>query len=63
MISGVRSVGIYASDQNQAKSFWTEKMGFDLLQDVPIGEDGRWIEVAPPDRNVILVLFSPPGSA
>lgn len=62
MISGVRSVGIYAGDQDRAKRFFTESLGFELLQDTPMGaEPGapRWIEVAPPDRNVILVLFTP----
>jgi catechol 2,3-dioxygenase-like lactoylglutathione lyase family enzyme len=61
MISGVRSVGIFVSDQDRAKQFWTETMGFDLLQDVPMGQDEgapRWIEVTPPERNVILVLFT-----
>lgn len=61
MISGVRSVSIYVGDQDRAKTFWTETMGFELLGDTPMGEgDGapRWIEVAPPDRQVILVLFT-----
>jgi lactoylglutathione lyase len=64
MIRSVRSVGIYVSDQDRAKQFWTETMGFELIQDVPMGEEGagRWIEVAPPGRNVILVLFTPSGS-
>ena len=61
MIGGVRSVGIYVGDQDRAKAFWTEKMGFEAVQDVPMGQDEgapRWIEVAPPDRQVILVLFT-----
>ena len=62
MLSGVRSVGIYVGDQDRAKAFWTETMGFELIQDTPMGpEPGgpRWIEVAPPDRSVLLVLFTP----
>jgi predicted enzyme related to lactoylglutathione lyase len=59
MISGVRSVGIYVDDQDRAKRFWTESLGFDLLQDTPMGATTRWIEIAPPDRGVILVLFTP----
>lgn len=61
MISGVRSVSIYVGDQDRAKTFWTETMGFELLGDTPMGqgeEAPRWIEVAPPDRKVILVLFT-----
>lgn len=62
MIGGVRSVGIYVGNQDRAKAFFTEKLGFELIQDMPMGQgEGapRWIEVAPPDRNVILVLFTP----
>jgi catechol 2,3-dioxygenase-like lactoylglutathione lyase family enzyme len=33
MSLGVRSVGIYVGDQDRAKEFWTQVMGFDLLQD------------------------------
>lgn len=65
MITGVRSVGLYVRDQDRAKAFYTDTLGFELLQDTPMGEGpdaARWIEVAPPERNVILVLFTPPGS-
>lgn len=62
MISAVRSVGIYAGDQDRAKAFWTETIGFELLTDAPMGSEGRWIEVTPPDKNVILVLFTPEGA-
>ena len=61
MISGVRSVSIYVGDQDRAKRFWTETMGFELHGDTPMGQgEGapRWIEVSPPDRRVILVLFT-----
>lgn len=64
MIEAVRSVGIFVADQDRAKEFFTSTLGFELLQDTPMGpEEGaaRWIEVAPPDRNVILVLFTPEG--
>jgi lactoylglutathione lyase len=62
VLSSVRSVGIYVGDQDRARKFFTETLGFELLQDTPMGEGpgaARWIEVAPPDRNVILVLFTP----
>lgn len=61
MIGGVRSVGLNVGDQDRAKAFWTEKIGFEAIQDVPMGQDAgapRWIEVTPPDRQVILVLFT-----
>jgi predicted enzyme related to lactoylglutathione lyase len=64
MIGSVRSVGIYVADQDRAKEFYISTLGFELLQDTPTGSDegaARWIEVAPPDHNVILVLFTPEG--
>jgi catechol 2,3-dioxygenase-like lactoylglutathione lyase family enzyme len=64
MLSAVRSVGIYVDDQDRARRFFTEALGFELLQDTPMGEGpsaARWIEVAPPDRNVTLVLYTPDG--
>jgi catechol 2,3-dioxygenase-like lactoylglutathione lyase family enzyme len=64
MLTAVRSVGIYVGDQDRAKEFFTGTLGFELVQDTPMGDGpgaARWIEVAPPDRNVILVLFTPEG--
>jgi catechol 2,3-dioxygenase-like lactoylglutathione lyase family enzyme len=64
MLTAVRSVGIYAGDQDRSKKFFTETLGFELVQDTPMGDGpgaSRWIEVAPPDRNVLLVLFTPEG--
>ena len=64
MIEGVRSVGIFVGDQDRAKDFYTNTLGFELVQDTPMGQEAgaqRWIEVAPPDRAVTLVLFTPEG--
>lgn len=63
MLTGVRSVGIHAGDQDRARRFWTETMDFSAGMHAPMTEDPngpRWIEVVPPDRSVILVLFTPP---
>ena len=55
MIRGVSKVVIDVEDQERAKEFWTEKMGFELVQDVPYGNE-RWLEVRSPDGAVNLVL-------
>ena len=65
MISAVRSVGLYVRDQDRAKEFYTNTLGFELVQDTPMGGEpdaARWLEVRPPDGNVLLVLFTPPGA-
>ncbi len=61
MISAVEKVCLNVRDQDAAKRFWTERMGFEVVQDSPMGEDpgaARWIEVRPPEGGVELVLFS-----
>src|SRR6266511_2844842 len=55
VIRGVSKVVIDVEDQERAKEFWTEKMGFELVQDVPYGNE-RWLEVRSPDGAVNLVL-------
>jgi predicted enzyme related to lactoylglutathione lyase len=55
MIGGVAQVVIEVEDQERAKTFWTETLGFELAQDAPYGEE-RWLEVRTPDRAITLVL-------
>jgi predicted enzyme related to lactoylglutathione lyase len=55
VISGLSKVVLDVEDQDRARAFWTEVMGFELVQDAPYGE-GRWLEVRSPDRATILVL-------
>ena len=56
MINGVHQVVLYVDDQDKAKAFWTEQVGFEVLQDAAYGEGQRWIEVGTPDKRMRLVL-------
>jgi lactoylglutathione lyase len=51
----VAQVVIEVEDQDRAKEFWTETLGFELAQDAPYGEE-RWLEVRTPDKAVTMVL-------
>src|SRR5919108_5171071 len=55
MIGGVTKVVIQVEDQERAKAFWTETLGFELAQDTPYGEE-RWLEVRTPDKATVVVL-------
>lgn len=55
MISGVSKVVLPVDDQESAREFWTNRMGFELRRDVSYGDE-RWIEVSPPDGSPVLVL-------
>jgi catechol 2,3-dioxygenase-like lactoylglutathione lyase family enzyme len=35
MINGVSNVGIEVDDQDRAKAFWIDRLGFELVQDTP----------------------------
>jgi hypothetical protein len=61
MIVGVNKIVIQVEDQDRALEFWTERVGFEVVKDVTIGDE-RWIEVRPPGRDTIFVL-SPRESA
>ncbi len=56
MIDGVSTICIFVKDQDQAKAFYTEKLGFELHQDSPMGES-RWIAVAPKGAHTEVILY------
>jgi catechol 2,3-dioxygenase-like lactoylglutathione lyase family enzyme len=64
VLTKVRSVGIYVSDQQRALDFYRDALGCDVVADLPMGEgDGaqRWIEVKLPGDDTKLILFTPEG--
>jgi len=42
-------VNIYVLNQQSAYDFYTKKLGFKVITEVPMGKDIRWLTVAPPD--------------
>jgi lactoylglutathione lyase len=56
MIRHVSTVAVYVADQDEGLRFWTEKVGFELRAERPMG-DARWLEVAPPGAASALVLY------
>ena len=62
----IRSIGVAmftVSDQDAAKAFYVEKLGFEVRADVPFGAQGehRWLEVAPHGSTARLALNPPMG--
>lgn len=55
-ISNVQSVTIYVRDQDAAVDFYMNKLGFEVRNDQPFGEGTRWIEVAPPGGQTVIIL-------
>ena len=67
MIEGVQVVSVPVSDQDRARSFFVDTLGFELRAENPFGGGMRWIEVAPQGSTTSLTLVTwfeamPPGS-
>jgi predicted enzyme related to lactoylglutathione lyase len=61
MIKQVKFVGIPVRDQDAAVAFWTQKVGFRVATDQPMGPGQRWIELSIPGAQTGITLFTPPG--
>jgi catechol 2,3-dioxygenase-like lactoylglutathione lyase family enzyme len=55
-ITDVRTVGVPVSDQDRAVEFYVGKLGFEIRLDAPLGDGGRWIELAPPGATTTIAL-------
>jgi lactoylglutathione lyase len=61
-IKDLRTVGIPVVDQEQALAFYLNTLGFEKRLDAPMGDGGRWIEVAPPDARTTVALIRAHGN-
>src|SRR6516165_10707690 len=57
-ICDVGSVAVPVSDQERSVRFYIEHLGFELRLDVPMGDGGRWVQVAPPGGRVPVALVA-----
>jgi catechol 2,3-dioxygenase-like lactoylglutathione lyase family enzyme len=62
MIQKLTHTTIYVLDQERAKAFYTEKLGFEVLQDQTMGTF-RWLTVAPKGQSELeIILMAIDGS-
>ncbi len=61
MINRVGTVCIFVSDQDRAKAFYTDVLGFELHTDQPLypGASNRWVSVAPKGAKTEVILYLP----
>ena len=58
MINGIRIVSVWVLDQESAMKFYTEKLGFELTNDITFDNGMRWMTVRPPgatDQEFLLM--------
>src|SRR5450432_2532542 len=59
MITKVSTVCLFVNDQDAAKAFYTEKLGFELRLDMPMGPDSRWLSFVPKGAETEVILYKP----
>jgi lactoylglutathione lyase len=58
MINKIGKITIYVQDQEQAKDFWVNKLGFVIKGEFPMGPGATWLEVGPSeDEFTTLVIY------
>jgi uncharacterized glyoxalase superfamily protein PhnB len=58
MITHLRVLSVPVKDQEKAKKFYTETLGFECTSDSSWGEGMRWIEVAPKGSKTAFSLVT-----
>jgi catechol 2,3-dioxygenase-like lactoylglutathione lyase family enzyme len=66
-VQNVRVISVPVSDQERAKDFYVDKLGFELTLDDDSVPGIRWVQVTPPGSSTSLTLVTwfdtmPPGS-
>jgi Glyoxalase/Bleomycin resistance protein/Dioxygenase superfamily len=50
---------VCVSDQNRALECYRDKLGFDIVMDMPMAQDVRWLVMAPVRGATEFILFHP----
>ena len=63
MIQAVSHVTVFVRDQDEAKAWYTEKLGLEVREDVTLEEIGgyRWLTVGPVDQPDVYLMLATPG--
>jgi catechol 2,3-dioxygenase-like lactoylglutathione lyase family enzyme len=61
MITNVSLLTLYVTDQDEAKKFYVDTLGFVERTDVTMGEGFRWVTVSHPDHPELEITLMIPG--
>ena len=57
-ISQVQLFSLPVSDQDRARDFYVDTLGFELVADTSMGPDQRWVQVRPPGSQASITLVT-----
>ena len=61
MITHVSLATVWVTDQDDAKAFYIDKLGFQEGTDIKLGDGYRWLTVIHPDHPELQIVLSTPG--
>jgi catechol 2,3-dioxygenase-like lactoylglutathione lyase family enzyme len=61
MITNISLITLYVTDQDEARDFYVNTLGFVERADVTLGEGFRWVTIAHPDQPELEVTLMVPG--
>jgi catechol 2,3-dioxygenase-like lactoylglutathione lyase family enzyme len=61
MITNISLVTVWVTDQDEAKRFYIDKLGFQEGTDVTLGDGYRWVTVCHPDHPEVQLTLMRPG--
>jgi catechol 2,3-dioxygenase-like lactoylglutathione lyase family enzyme len=61
MITNVSLTTVYCLDQDEARDFYVDVLGFENRADVTAGEDFRWVTVGHPSQPELEITLMVPG--
>lgn len=57
VITGIVSTSVFVKDQQESLTFWVEKVGFEVICDLELESNFRWVEIAPRTSNSSINLY------
>ena len=57
-ITAVQLFSLPVSDQDRARDFYVDVLGFELVNDAPMGPGMRWVQVRPPGASTSITLVT-----
>jgi catechol 2,3-dioxygenase-like lactoylglutathione lyase family enzyme len=61
MITNVSLVNVFCLDQDQARDFYVNVLGFELRKDITVGGGFRWVTVSHPSQPELELTLMAPG--
>ena len=57
-VTGVEVFSLPVADQDRAREFYVDVLGFELVEDTEMGPGMRWVQVRPPGASTSITLVT-----